>query len=115
MIDFWRAGNDFSRQNHNKLAAVLSDLKSKNRLRVISVSIDIKQDYWLEGIQNDHLTWTQVSDLKGDDSPNTVNWSISMIPTYYLLDNNWKIIEANNPIGNLELTIGEHLKKSFIQ
>jgi len=111
VIDFWRASNDFSRRNHETLANILSNQKNKNKLGILSVSLDTKIDWWTNAINEDHMTWPQVSDLKGDDSPNAVNWSISTIPTYYLLDSNWKIVESNIEINRLDFEINDYLEK----
>jgi len=111
LIDFWRASNDFSRRNHEKLIALLARHKDKQKLGIVSVSLDTKIDWWTNAINEDHMDWTQVSDLKGDDSPNTVNWSITTIPTYYLLDSNWKIAERITSIGNLEFELTDYISK----
>jgi Thioredoxin-like len=110
-VDFWRASNEFSRRNHLKLIDVLRDVKDKGKFGIISVSLDTKADWWTNAINEDNMTWTQVSDLKGDDSPNAVNWSISSIPTYYLLDSNWKIVERNIDIGKLDFELNDYLNK----
>jgi hypothetical protein len=109
LIDFWRTGNDFSRRNHTKLIDLLGGMKGK--LGVISVSLDSKQDWWTTAIAEDHMTWTQVSDLKGDDSPNAANWAVTTIPTYYLLDSNWNIVERNINIGNIDFEITDYIKR----
>ena len=111
LIDFWRAGNDFSRRNHQNLATLLGDVKDKSKFGILSVSLDSKPDWWTTAITEDHLTWPQVSDLKGDDSPNAVNWSITKIPTYYLLDSNWIIVERDIDIGHVAFEVSDYMKK----
>jgi hypothetical protein len=111
LVDFWRASNEFSRRNHLKLIDVLGDVKDKAEFGIISVSLDTKADWWTNAINEDNMTWIQVSDLKGDDSPNAANWSISSIPTYYLLDSNWKIVERNIDIGKLDFELNDYLNK----
>ncbi len=111
LIDFWRAGNEFSRRNHEKLSNILDQQKSKRNFEIISVSLDSKSDWWRTAITEDHMTWPQVSDLKGDDSPNAINWSITEIPTYYILDSNWNIVERNIDIGNVAFEVNDYLKK----
>jgi hypothetical protein len=108
LIDFWRAGNDFSRRNHQELLDLIGDTAIEKKVAIVSVSLDTKADWWITAINEDHMTWTQVSDLKGDDSPNAANWSISTIPTYYLLDNNWKIVESNIDIGHIDKTVSDY-------
>jgi len=109
LVEFWRVGNDFSRSNHQELLDMLQDKDLKNKLGIVSVSLDTRQDWWTAAIGEDHLTWPQVCDLKGDDSPNTTNWSISTIPTYYLLDGNWKIVIANIPINRLNFEVTDYI------
>lgn len=111
LIDFWRASNEISRRNHEKMAGLLASQKDKGTLGIVSVSIDTKRDWWMSAIAEDHMTWPQVSDLKGDDSPNAVNWSITKIPTYYLLDGNWNIVERDIYFDKLDLEIKYHLNK----
>ena len=111
LIDFWRAGNEFSRRNHQKLVQFYKDNKDKESFGIVSVSLDSKPDWWTTAIKDDHMDWPQVSDLKGDDSPNATNWSISSIPTYYLLDNNWKIVAGNLNISNIDLEVGGYFAK----
>ncbi len=111
LVDFWRAGNDFSRQNHRKLIALLGDVKDKSKFGILSVSLDSKPDWWATAIAEDQLTWPQVSDLKGDDSPNAVNWSVTKIPTYYLLDSNWTILERDIDIGRVDFEVSDYMKR----
>lgn len=111
LVEFWRAGNDFSRSNHQELLDMLQDRVLKNKLGIVSVSLDTKQNWWTDAVVQDHLTWPQVCDLKGDDSPNATNWSISTIPTYYLLDGNWKIVVPNIPINHLNFEVNDYINK----
>jgi hypothetical protein len=111
LIDFWRASNEISRRNHEKMAGLLASQKDKGTLGIVSVSIDTKRDWWMSAIAEDHMTWPQVSDLKGDDSPNAANWSITKIPTYYLLDGNWKIVERDIYFDKLDFEIKYYLNK----
>jgi hypothetical protein len=104
LVDFWRSNNQVSRMNHHQLAL-------NGKIAMVSVSIDSKADWWKSAIKDDKLTWTQISDLKGDDSPNVTNWAIERVPTYYLLDNNWNVIERDIAPGNIDLAISDYLKK----
>lgn len=110
IIDFWRASDDISRINHQKLVSLVQQEPFKDKLDIVSVSLDTKRDWWTNAIHGDDLTWQQVSDLKGDDSPNATNWAITKIPTYYLLDKNWTILERDMDIRNVDLTVSDHIK-----
>ncbi len=111
VVDFWKVGNDFSKQNHLQFADILNRIKDPKKLAIVSVSLGSRKDWWTYAITQDNLTWTQVTDLKGDDSPNAANWNITQIPTYYLLDSNWNIVERNIDIGRIEFEVNDYLKK----
>ncbi len=111
LIDFWRASNDISRRNHQQLLNLLADKKDGENLAIVSVSLDSKKDWWTGAIKEDAMNWAQVSDLKGDDSANAANWSITTIPTYYLLDGNWNIIERNIDIGRLDFEVNDYIQR----
>jgi hypothetical protein len=110
LVDFWRAGNEISRRNHDQIVQIMSEPQNKGKIGVLSISLDSKSDWWTTAIKDDHLSWPQVSDLKGDDSPNATNWNITQIPTYYLLDGNWNIIERNIDLNNVDFTVADYLK-----
>ncbi|MDB5086014.1 MAG: hypothetical protein JWR09_8 [Mucilaginibacter sp.] len=111
VIDFWRAGNELSRKNHDQVKSLLAQDEVFKNVAFISVSLDSKADWWTTALKDDQLTWTQVSDLKGDDSPNAANWNITEIPTYYLLDGQWNIVVPNIGIKNINFEVSEYLKK----
>jgi hypothetical protein len=110
LVEFWRTGSGISRTNHQSMILNPFPGLSDNKLGIISVSLDTKRDWWLTAIKQDRIFWTQVSDLKGDDSPNTENWGIHDIPTYYLLDGSGHIIERDIPFGNIDFSITDYLK-----
>jgi hypothetical protein len=84
LIDFWRAGNTISRKNHDDIKSLYSEFKDKG-LQIISVSLDSKPLWWITAVKDDKLPWPQMADLKGNDSPNTLKWGITTIPTYDLI------------------------------
>ena len=73
--------------------------KDKN-FTILSVSLDNSKDAWQRAIQDDHLAWTQVSDLKGWSSIAAISYSIQSIPSNFLIDPSGKII-ANNLRGDI--------------
>ena len=110
LIDFWRAGNEVSRMNHEEISAIYAQLKSKG-LEIISVSLDSKPDWWATAVKDDKLPWPQMADLKGKDSPNVINWGVSTVPSYDLVSGDWKIIAIDVPIANIVLDVNQYLAK----
>jgi hypothetical protein len=111
LIDFWRASNQVSRLNHKEMQNIVSEFKGKDVFEIVSVSIDSKKDWWTGAIQEDQLSWPHVSDLKGDDSKNAANWAIGQIPTYYLVDGDWKIVARDVQLQEVRVYINEYLNK----
>lgn len=111
IIDFWRAANQVSRVNHQDMINVLQKDKNARQFGIISVSLDSKRDWWTKAITDDNMTWPQYADLKGDESENAKNWMITTIPSYYLVDSQWHIIERNVDYNRLLFTIDSYVKK----
>ena len=111
IIDFWRAGNQPSRLNHQDMISVLQQDRYAKEFGIISISLDSKRDWWTNAIREDKMTWPQYSDLKGDNSVNAQNWMITTIPSYYLVDANWKIIERNIDYTRILFVASEYIKK----
>jgi hypothetical protein len=111
LIEFWRSDNQASRLNHKRLLSdYYSPLKVKD-LAMVSYSMDTQADVWASAIKEDKMTWTQVSDLKGQDSPNIQAWAINAIPTYDLLDSNWHIIERNVAFDDIPGIVAKYLNQ----
>jgi peroxiredoxin len=111
VVDFWRALNSQSLRDHDEMQKnMLPRYKSKG-LEVVSISFDDNRDKWLAYIKKSSMTWPQVSDLKGEDSPNAENWAITKIPTYYLLDGNGRIIKRCLDYYELELAVNDYMTK----
>ncbi|HEY4196181.1 MAG TPA: thioredoxin-like domain-containing protein [Mucilaginibacter sp.] len=111
LLDFWRASDDISRLNHQQLISMLAhELKGKDGFGVVSIDFDAKADWWKTAIRDDKMPWTQVSDLKGDDSPNAPKWAISKIPTYDVVDSNWKIVERDIQLSEVSILVNRYLK-----
>jgi hypothetical protein len=111
IVDFWRSSSSLSRAGHE---GILKDLLPKYKaddVGLVSVCFDTDRDKWIESIKKRGMTWPQVNDLKGDDSPNISNWKISIIPVYYLLDSKGHIIEPEMDYKQLVFTLEEYLAK----
>ena len=112
LIDFWRASDQISRLDHIQMLDMLkTDFKGVDGFGIVSVDFDAKSDWWTTAVKADKMTWTQVSDLKGDDSPNATNWAIAKIPTYFLVDGNWKIIERDIQLSEVPIVANRYLNK----
>ncbi|MES2808762.1 MAG: TlpA disulfide reductase family protein [Bacteroidota bacterium] len=109
LIDFWRSTNGTSRDNHKRIIGQIMQLSTEG-FGVISVSLDTDRAKWVSAIDRDKMKWTQISDLKGDESANAVNWGIKSIPAYYLVDGEGRIIKRVSEFNDLPAEVEEFFK-----
>ena len=116
LLDFWaswcrpcRAANPIMVELYNK--------HHGNGLEMISISLDgtpqqtsPKQD-WLNAVEEDKLSWTQVSELKGWDSEIRNKYAFRSIPFTVLIDPNGRIIGENLTEELLDSKIAEILNR----
>jgi hypothetical protein len=111
LVEFWKAGNFQSRLNHQAMFKnPQPPFMRFNDLGIVSVSFDKKRDWWLGSMRDDKLTWPQLSDLKGSDSPNMANWDIQNLPSYCLLDGTGHIIERDLQLSEISIVAAKYLK-----
>ncbi len=108
LVDFWAAWCGPCRSENPN---VVDNYKKYNAdgFEVFGVSFDKKKDNWLKAINEDQLTWTQVSDLQGWNNAAGKLYGIHSIPQNILLDPEGVIIEKNLR-GK---ALGEKLKEIF--
>jgi hypothetical protein len=112
IVEFWRSDNQVSINNHQDLLNEFDSPLKNNDVTMVSVSLDTKPDVWAAAIKDLKASWTQISDLKGEDSPNMTSWGASTIPTYDLVDGNWHFIKRDVDFNQLGLEIDDYLKKA---
>jgi peroxiredoxin len=94
LIDFWAQWCRPCRMENPNIVEAYNKYKDKG-FEVYGVSLDRSKDKWLQGIEEDGLPWTHVSDLKYWQSEAAKQYNISAIPASFLLDRDGKIIAKN--------------------
>ena len=95
LLDFWASWCGPCRVENPNLVAADNKYKDKN-FTILGVSLDQgKKDAWINAIEKDGLTWTQVCDLRGWDNEVAQLYSITGVPSSFLIDPNGKIIAKN--------------------
>lgn len=108
LVDFWASWCGPCRAENPTVVAAYQKFKDKN-FTVLGVSLDQSKDAWLKAIENDHLDWKQISDLKYWNSAAVPLYQIQGIPYNVLIDPSGKIIATELRGPALEKKLAEVL------
>ncbi|MFX1703944.1 Peroxiredoxin [Chitinophaga ginsengisegetis] len=89
-LDFWASWCGPCRAENPNVLKAYEKFKDRN-FTVLSVSIDTNREAWLKAVQEDHLPWVQVCDLKESNVASKI-YAVTGIPTNFLIDPQGKII-----------------------
>jgi peroxiredoxin len=111
LVDFWASWCGPCRKENPNVVRVYNQFKDKN-FTVLGVSLDRpgQKAAWLKAIQDDHLTWTHVSDLKWWDSSVVPMYQINGIPYNVLVDPQGMVIAENLKGSALETKLSDVLQ-----
>jgi len=96
LIDFWASWCGPCRKENPSVVKAYAQFKDKN-FEILGVSLDNPnaKTAWLKAIENDKLTWTQVSDLQGWKNQAARLYGVESIPQNFLIDPEGVIIAKN--------------------
>lgn len=109
LVDFWASWCRPCRMENPNVVAAFQKYKDKG-FTILGVSMDSNREPWLAAIQQDRLTWTQVSDLKGWGNEVGKLYGVTGIPQNFLIDKEGKIVATNLRGAALEEKLAEVLK-----
>ncbi len=94
LIDFWASWCGPCRKENPNVVAAYQMFKNKG-FDILGVSFDQNGKNWLKAVNDDHLTWHHVSDLKGWGNEAGKIYGINSIPHSVLIDKNGIIVAKN--------------------
>lgn len=110
LLDFWASWCPPCRAENPNLVKIY-DKYSKKGFDIVAVSLDKKKESWLKGIHDDHLAWTQVSDLAYWNSSVAKLYGVRAIPSNVLIDASGTIIARNIFDTELDMKLEELLTR----
>jgi len=108
LIDFWASWCGPCRRENPHVVELYNEFNDKG-FEILGVSLDQKKEAWLKAIEDDQLTWNQVSDLKGWKNEVAQLYGVSSIPHTVLLDKEGKIVAKNLRGDELRTKVAELL------
>jgi thiol-disulfide isomerase/thioredoxin len=94
LLDFWASWCGPCRSESPNLVAAYQKYNLKG-FEIYQVSLDRSRSSWIKAIEDDHLTWTHVSDLQFWNSVVVPVYNIQGIPMNFLLDPEGRIVDQN--------------------
>lgn len=108
LLQFWAAVERGSRIQNPVLVDVYKKYKNKG-FEIYQVSVDQNRSEWVDAIDADKLTWTNVGDMEGSVLATRV-YNVQTIPFNYLLDKEGVIIAKNLTGPALDKALAQVLK-----
>ena len=109
LLDFWASWCGPCRRESPEVVQLYQQFKNRS-FDILGVSIDVAsaRSQWLKAIADDHLTWTQASDLRPDNAA-AMLYSVAAVPQNFLIDPQGKIVATNLHGDELKATLARLL------
>ncbi len=91
LIMFWASWCHKCEQEIPNLVPMYKDYNPRG-FGAIGISVDQQKVAWTNAIAENNIPWANVCQLKGWDAPITDDYKITQTPTYFLLDEEGKIV-----------------------
>lgn len=108
LLDFWASWCGPCRHENDNILKIHNQYHSKG-LQIVGISLDVKKEAWQKAIEEDNISWTQLSDLKGWNSSLVAKYGIEGIPYTVLVNKEGKIVAKGLRAENLKNKLEEVL------
>lgn len=108
LVDFWASWCVPCRKENPNIVRLYNSYKDK-KFTVLGVSLDNNPGSWMRAIEDDKLTWINISDLKAWSSDLVLDYRIKAIPASVVVDPSGNIIAKNLRGADLEVFLKQIL------
>lgn len=105
LVQFWESGNLLCNEENCYYYLPAYEKYRDLGFEIYAISLDKNKESWVQGIEENHLPWIHVSDLKGWESEICIECNISKVPTSFLLDHKGEIIAKGLNADELDETL----------
>ena len=110
LLAFWHSCPSCRAENPNLVNAYQAFKSPKFDMLGVSLDTENNRGRWIQAIADDHLAWTQVSDLEGPNREVERLYGYPGTPLNLLIDPRGKIVAANLQGADLHATLARFLK-----
>lgn len=110
LLEFWGSWCGPCRKSNPELVKIYNEFRDKG-FEIFGVGAETKRELWIKAIEKDKLTWTNVTDLKGDKNEAALIYGVSYYPTNFLIDKTGTIIARDLKGDKLRKKLKELLDK----
>ncbi|HQS55273.1 MAG: hypothetical protein B7Y15_08595, partial [Bacteroidetes bacterium 24-39-8] len=92
LLSFWSKGCGPCRMENRNFSDNYQ--KFRDKIEIVSFSLDNNKAYWIEASREDNIKWTNVSDLEGETGKIKTQYNVQSIPASFLINPEGIIIES---------------------
>lgn len=110
LVDFWASWCVPCRVENRHYTQLLKKYSDDN-FAIFAINLDDSRAAWSSASQRDRITWPQISDSLGWDSPLAAAYNVNALPMSFLLDPEGRIVARNLRGEALDAKLEEILKQ----
>lgn len=109
LIDFWASWCHFCR-DENPILVQTYDLYKSKGFEILGISVDDNKANWLKAIDEDQITYPQLSDLKAWNSEVIAAYKVQGIPHMILLNKEGVIVLITSKAVDVRNYLEQHME-----